>query len=177
MVMFQRIRIQVSIRLLMVGTFMLASPSLGLAKESTQKPHRVLFICQAGTVKSPIARELLKRRANERGISVTAFSRGIEPAQHVTPELQRRLQADQIQTLGDPLSRLKSADLKSADLIVTFHDLPTSLPLAPKQKTKIQNWASVPSMNDAYAVARADLDKRIELLLDALAAKGRAPKP
>ncbi len=159
----------------LLAAFALPGSSPAQARGAIEKPTRVLFICQAGTVKSPIARELFKRRAAERGIKVTAFSRGIQPAQHVTPALEQKLQADGINTTSDPLMRLKRTDLKSADLIVTFHDLPTNLTTAPKQKKKLQDWTSVPSMNDAYSSARADLDGRIDRLLDAVEAKKRRP--
>ena len=45
---------------------------------SRRAPH-VLFVCLHGTVKSPIARELMRARARERGIAVEVRSRGIEP--------------------------------------------------------------------------------------------------
>ena len=49
---------------------------------ASPKPPRVLCICQFGKAKSAIARELLKRRAAERGIPVAVFSRGITPEPH-----------------------------------------------------------------------------------------------
>jgi hypothetical protein len=53
---------------------------------AAKRPKRVLFICQFGSVKSPIARELFRRRAKERGIAVIAWSRGI----HLRHILHRR---------------------------------------------------------------------------------------
>jgi len=54
---------------------------------------RVLFICQYGTAKSAIAREVFRQRARERGIPVVTFSRGITPEEHISPALRARLLA------------------------------------------------------------------------------------
>ena len=61
-----------------------------------KQAKRVLFICQYGSVKSPIARELFRRRAKERGIAVIALSRGISPEAHIAPSLLAALKADGI---------------------------------------------------------------------------------
>ena len=126
-------------------------------------PPRVLFICQYGSVKSAIARELFRRRARERGISANAFSRGITPAAHVSPELRARLNADAIDTNREVLIKLSDTDLKAADIVIIFDKLPTHI--APK---RVLDWSALPSMNNSYLEARADLDRRIDTLLDML---------
>lgn len=129
-------------------------------------PPRVLFVCQYGTAKSAIARELFRRRALERGIAITAISRGITPDEHVSPALAQRLKADGIDSTRDGLHKLEPSDLRAADIIVAFNTLPRAF-----GSVHALNWTTVPSVNDAYPAARADIDYRIDALLDVIARK------
>jgi protein-tyrosine-phosphatase len=142
-----------------------ATPPLDSRAQGAKIP-RVLFVCQFGTVKSAIAREMFRRRARERNISVVAFSRGITPEDHVTPELRANLAADNIVTTRDSLRRLARRDLASADVIVIFNPLPREF-----LHTAPLDWSDVPSVNAQYANAHADLAVRIEALLDTLASR------
>jgi protein-tyrosine-phosphatase len=123
----------------------------------------VLFICQFGTVKSAIARELLKRRAAARGISVIVSSRGITPEAHLAPSTRSQLLAEGIDLDGERLQKLRRADLDNADLVVTFNPLPASM-----RRTGLRDWSAVPSVNDTYLLARVDLDRRVDQLLEHL---------
>lgn len=130
---------------------------------------RVLFVCEAGTVKSAMARELFRARAAERGIAVDVFSRGIDPADHVSPGLRQRLIADHIDTTAEPARALTTEDWRSASLVVAFNPLPPSV-----TRSDVIDWTSVGSMNDDYDRSLADLNARIERLLDELEARGVA---
>lgn len=123
----------------------------------------VLFICQFGTAKSAIARELLRRRAAQRNMAVAAFSRGITPEPHLADSTRARLAAEGIDLDGDAVKRLRKTDIRAADIVVTFNVLPPSLVDA-----KVRDWSSLPSVNDSYDLARSDLDRRIDHLLDGL---------
>jgi len=151
---------------MIVGTAALLVAAQGA---SSQTPRtRVLFICQYGTVKSAIAREVFRKRARERGIAVTSFSRGITPEEHVSPALRAHLKADGIDTAHDPVRMLAVDDLQSADIVVILNPLPKGM-----AATNIRDWTALPSMNDAYPAARADLLRRIDVLLDTIALKHR----
>ena len=78
-------------RALIVIVGLLLLPSMAQTRVPT-----VLFICQAGTVKSAIARELMRRSAIARGVRVRVFSRGIAPEQHLSPQLKERLASEGI---------------------------------------------------------------------------------
>ena len=82
----------------------------------------VLLICPSGTVKSAIARELLKRRAAERGVAVHVWSRGLKIADHVTPELAARLKADGLDPRAEPPRPLTAADLTHTDIVIAFDE-------------------------------------------------------
>ena len=149
--------------------FLLAAAAALGASATLAKPAkkpRILFVCQFGTVKSPIARELLKRLAAERGLSLVVAARGITPQQHISPELLQRLAADGINPAAEPLRQLRSRDVAAADLVIAFDTLPPSL-----HPRKLADWSDLPSMLNDYPRARAVLDQRIEQLLDSLSAR------
>jgi protein-tyrosine-phosphatase len=127
---------------------------------------KILLVCQFGTVKSAITRELLIRRASERGIALTAWSRGITPGEHLAPTLKVRLDAERIDPRRQPLRRLSTRDIAKADIVVAFDPLPASF-----ARAKVQDWSDTPSMNSSYDAARRVVDLRIDALLDQLQRK------
>ncbi len=151
-------------RQILAGSLLIiAGATMPAALGAPRKPPRVLFICQFGTAKSAIARELMKRRAVERGIAVIVSSRGITPEPHLAPATRSLLQAEGIVLEGESAQKLQRADLAFADVVVAFNPLPASM-----RKTGLRDWSAVPSVNDTYFLARADLDRRIDQLLDYL---------
>jgi len=129
----------------------------------------VLFICDFGTAKSAVAREFFRRRAREHGIDVTALSRGLAIEDHISLPLEAALDAEGIDTRRDGFAVLTSRDVRRADSVVSFATLPKAF-----QTQKRQDWTALPSVNDAWAAARADLDRRIDALLDIIdASRGR----
>ena len=138
--------------------------ALPLPASAKRRVPRVLFVCQYGSVKSPIARELLRRRARERGIAVSTFSRGITPEAHLPSEIAATLLAEGIEPARDGLHRLLPIDVESADVVVYFNPMPAGF-----RAPRMLDWTAVPSVNQSYDAARADLNRRIEALLDELA--------
>ena len=142
------------------------------AMSRTRKVPRVLFICQYGTAKSAIARELFRRRARQRGVAVTAFSRGLTLADHISPPLHQTLSADGIDPATDRATVLARRDWQHADLVVAFNPLPKDV-----RPANLRDWTDLGSLNDDYAHARPDLDRRIEALLDSIAKDDRRVSP
>jgi protein-tyrosine-phosphatase len=127
-------------------------------------PPRILLVCQFGTVKSPIARELLKRRASERHVPLIVIARGITPQQHITPELHSRLAKDGLNPAAEPLTKLRPTDVATADLVIAFDKLPVEY-----HPRHFVDWSDLPSMLNDYDHARTDLEARIDALLDRIA--------
>ena len=138
-------------------------PATGAIRRS--HPTKILFVCQYGSVKSPIARELLKRRAAQRGINVVVAARGITPERHLPEEIRRSLASEGIDPTAESLQQLAAADIKHADLVVFFDRLPSGY--APKHS---RDWTDLPSIVNDYRAARLGLDQRIDRLLDELSA-------
>jgi len=120
----------------------------------------VLFICPSGTVKSAIARELLKRRAAERGVKVHVWSRGLTIADHVTPELAARLKADGLDPRSEPPRALTASDLTPTDIVVAFDEAARAPGL---EHARV--W-EIPGFLADYDAAKAALAAYVERLLD-----------
>lgn len=132
-------------------------------------PTRVLFVCPAGTVKSAIAREALKRRAAAEGVAVSVSSRGIHPEDHVSPVLAANLRKDGLDPASEPVRELTDQDVARADLVIAFDEAADAPALRSARAWKTPSW------NSDYAAAKADLDNRLTGVLAEL--KVRAAKP
>lgn len=147
--------------ILIAGGMLAACPAMARSKRS-----RVLLVCQFGSVKSAIARELVIRRAAERGIQVSVASRGITPEAHIDRDLLARLRADSIDPEREPLTALAPADVARADYVVVFNNLPAGF-----RPRKLIDWRDTGSFNDSFAAEAPRLLKRIDALLDTLGAR------
>jgi protein-tyrosine-phosphatase len=127
----------------------------------SHKRPKILFICQYGTAKSAIAREVFRQHARLRGIDARAFSRGLTLEDHISPELRIKLQADQIDPMADLPQTLSRRDWIKADIMVAFNPLPAAI-----RHPDLRDWSDLPSVNENYSEARRVLDKRIDSLLD-----------
>lgn len=147
-------------RMLLLGLAVTAMPTPALA---LRRP-RVLFVCQAGTVKSAVARELLRKRAREHGIAVDVRSRGIAPADHMTPQIRQRLIAEfGIDPASEPVKALRQSDLDRTDIVVLFDRLPPDL-----HKPGALDWTDQPSLLGQFDASMAYLSAHIDALLDRL---------
>jgi hypothetical protein len=141
----------------------LAATALGCTTVKPQaRPRQVLFVCEHGSVKSPIAREHFRRIAARRGLAVRALSRGIHPSDDVSPKLAQALVADGIDPRCDPLTALTRADLADADIIAAFNPIPDALTTG--LLLDLRYWLDVPAMNDDYAAARPPLLAHLDAL-------------
>lgn len=138
---------------------LLSAASHAAAKPAPCEPPSVLFVCAAGTVNSPIARETLKRRAAQLGVTVRVASRGVKPEDHVTPALAANLKADGIDPRREPIQALTDGDIANANIVVAFEGAAQ----APGLKDA-RRW-SIPSFNSDYPAAKAALSDRIDGLL------------
>ena len=121
-------------------------------------PTRVLFVCPSGTVKSAIAREVLRARVSATGLPATVVSRGLKPEDHISPALAANLRADHVDPSREPALTLTAADVAAADIVIAFDDAASS-PLLRGARA----WRT-PSWNADYAAAKADLSTRLDAL-------------
>lgn len=127
---------------------------------------RVLFVCQKGTVKSPIARELMRRQARTRAFAIKAQSRGITPLEGASAEVSAALIQDGIDVRRDRLRALTKADCEWADVVVFFDPLPFEV-----TGKDLRDWRDTPSVNQHYAQALGAMRQRIAALVEELASR------
>jgi len=135
------------------------------ARDAPCGPPRVLFVCPAGTVKSAIARETLKRRAAAAGVAVEAQSRGLHPEDHVSPGLAAHLRADGLDPTAEPVRAFLTEDLKGVDIVVAFDEAAQAPGLEGARVWEIPSW------NDRYDEARTALEVRMAALIAELRAR------
>jgi protein-tyrosine-phosphatase len=116
-----------------------------------------------GSVKSAIAREKLRKEVKARGLPVIVQSRGVTPANDISPGLAARLKEEGINPLADPIGRFTKADAERSDVVIAFDEAASAPGLEHAQK-----WHS-PPWNDDYAHAKAVMDSRIPALAKELA--------
>ena len=147
---------------------LLLSNSGRAAQAAPCPPPVVLFVCPAGTVKSAIAREMLKARAARGGVAVRVASRGVHPEDHVSPGLRASLLADGLDPTAEPLRALEPQDAARADIVIAFDEA--------AQAPGLQGaWVwDIPSWNTRYPEAKAALEAKVDALLVELA---RRPCP
>jgi Low molecular weight phosphotyrosine protein phosphatase len=146
-----------------VPYFLMLIFALVISGDAFARTPTILFVCQFGSVKSPLARELFRRRAQERGITVNAFSRGITPEAHVAPRLRAALESEGINPEYDGLNALRRNDLRRATVTVLFDPLPVGW-----TGKRVQDWTDTGSLNESYETEKPRLLARIEALLDTL---------
>jgi protein-tyrosine-phosphatase len=132
-------------------------------------PVRVLFVCPAGSVKSAIAREALKRLAADERVPVSLASRGLIPEDHLSPALAANLKKDGLDPATEPLRKLTPSDVSDADIVIAFDDAVDEPMLRSARGWKTPSW------NEQYGVAKADLDARLAGLLAELRQFGEEP--
>jgi len=126
----------------------------------------VVFVCEHGTVKSVIAAEIFNKRAAERKLPFRAVSRGVAPDAAVPEGVAANLARD-----GYDVGAFKPKALAKDDVAGAAHVVAIGVdpPLLAGAKT-VSRWTDVPPASTEYAAARDAMAKRIDALLDALAA-------
>ena len=131
----------------------------GKSRAAACAPLHVLFVCPVGTVKSAIAREALRRRVALLRLPVAVESRGLSPANHLTPALIERLRADGIDPTVDPVRALTAEDVTRADIVIAFDEAAASPLLAKARAWRTPSWLA------SYDAAKADLAARLDRLV------------
>jgi protein-tyrosine-phosphatase len=138
------------------------------AQAAPCREPRVLFVCPAGTVKSAIARDVLRSRARRAAVAVQVESRGLHPEDHVSPGLAANLRRGGIELAPEPARALTDSDVARADIVIAFDEATRAPALR-----NARSW-EIPSWNGDYPAAKAALSARIDGLLEELAS-GRLP--
>ena len=160
----------------LVAAILLPAASIGQdSKEeiASSKAPMILFVCEHGAAKSVIAAAYFDKLAKERGLNYRAVFRGTNPDPTLALAAERGLKEDGINTHGWKPELVTKKDLVAASEIVT---LGCDLPGKDAVSGKITEWNDVPSVSQDYQVARDDIVKRVQSLVDDLAKKEQEAK-
>ncbi len=158
--------------LLSLGLFVLVTglflPVSSYGQEPKDETPTVLFVCEHGAAKSVIAAAYFDKLAKERGLKRRAVFRGTNPDPALAPAAEKGLKEDGINTRGWKPELVTKKDLDLASRIVT---LGCALPGKEGVAEKVVEWNDVPSVSQNYQLARDDIVKRVQNLVDELAKK------
>jgi hypothetical protein len=136
------------------------------ATAPTNTPHRVVFVCEHGSVKSLIASMYFNQRAQQRGLPYTAISRGITPDAAVPATVQQGLQAAGFDVVHFVPQPFKTSDVDGASLVVSF-DQDTTKTVA--GKVQELRWDNLPGVLAHYSVGKDAIVKQVDTLIEQLA--------
>lgn len=131
--------------------------------------HRVVFVCEHGSVKSLVATVYFNRRAEERGLAYRALARGIAPDRVVPSTVRDGLLKDGFDVSAFHPRQFRVSDAKRAALVVSFdQDLAKSI------GTPVQylRWDDLPGVTTDYSRGRDEITRRVDALIDELAKQG-----
>ena len=147
--------------------------------------RRVLFICTGNYYRSRFAEAFFNARAEERGLAWRAISRGL--ATHLvegdlSPHTADRLRRHGIERRHTAPTRqsLTEADLRAADRVIALQEAehrPLMAAAFPAWETRAEYWGVADLDGAEPADALTAIERRVDRLLDDLAAREAADQP
>lgn len=144
------------------------------AAVSTDDSHRVVFVCEHGSVKSLIATVYFNQRARERGLRYTAVARGTSPEAAVPATVQQGLRSAGFDVTHYVPKPLQSSDVDGASLVVSFDQNLTAMLAGRAEELR---WDSLPAVLANYEVGRDAISRRVDDLIDRLAQSASTGRP
>jgi arsenate reductase (thioredoxin) len=129
-------------------------------------PATVVFVCHHGNAKSLIASQWFNRLAVERGATVRAVARGMEPETPVPVAIAAKLSRDGFDVERYEPRGFSPADLDGASRVVLIG---VERPAWVKtERATVEKWDGIPPASEGYDASRDAMRARIVALLDAL---------
>jgi arsenate reductase (thioredoxin) len=139
--------------------------AFGQTSGTTSKPI-VLFVCEHGAARSVIASAYFNKLAKEKNLNYQAVFRGTSPDSTLSAATTMGLTRDGFNTTAWKPLLVTQADLNAASQIITFDCI------LPSESSKpVAKWDGVPSINKDYDVARNEILKHVQLLIQDLEKK------
>jgi len=140
-----------------------------VAREPTGERPSIVFVCQNGVAMSVWSALTFDRLAAERGVPLRAISRAAAPTFTRVPlRMQLALWLDGHRVGGYQPQVISAADVRGAERVILID---TELPLSAfTPGAAIETWAGFPPMREKYFASRAELQMRVEALVERLAA-------
>jgi arsenate reductase (thioredoxin) len=142
-----------------------------IERDVSSTPPTVLFVCEHGAAKSVIAAAYFNKQAKDQGLNYTATFRGVNPDPVLNPVAEEGLKQDGMDISGWKPVRVAKKDVDEASQIVT---LGCALPVGTSKAAKVKDWSNIPSPSQNYQLARDEIKKRVQKLVNDLAGEERA---
>ena len=132
-------------------------------------PPRIVFVCEHGAAKSLIAAAYFNKLAAERGLSVRATFRGVDPQDDLSVRAVAGLKQD-----GVPIPEGRPTAIGAADVAAATHIFAVgcALPRVAAESGKAASWDDVPD-DKGYEGMRDAIVRHVTAFLDEV---GRAAK-
>lgn len=125
------------------------------SKVTASKMQTIIFVCEHGAGRSPIAAAAFNAYAVKNNLPYRAISKGLDPGAELGKSTQEGLQRDGVDITNVKPSKLTAGDVQQASQIVMLDcSMPDSM------KRDYIKWDNIP-MNNNYSETRQDLEKRI----------------
>jgi hypothetical protein len=148
--------------LAVVMLVLLALPP-GFAQDTGNKT--IIFVCQHGVVNSQMAAAYFNRIARERGLPVTAVSRGIDSDYRSVPvRIEDGLALDGLTPANTP-RELTADEAGKARQVLAFDTIPADQ----RGGASVTYWSGIPLGINDYEATRDQIIQRIDALLPTLA--------
>jgi len=143
-----------------------AVDQLGKGAASHYEVKTILFVCEHGVGRSPIAAAYFNRLAKEKGLPYRAQFRGTDPDASLPPVVREGLKRDGFDVTALTPARVTLDDLRDAERVVVFGCL---LPGRAAVEQKVIDLNGIPGPGDGYEPARDAIRQHVERLIDQLA--------
>jgi arsenate reductase len=153
----------------MLGLLGATAAAQGTSAQTVAPGATVLFVCEHGAAKSVIAAAHFNQIAKQRGLPYRAVARGTAPDPAIPGGVRQGLAQAGLELSVEKPLMVGQADVDGATRIVTFEiALPPAVASSSKPPT---DWKAVPAVSADFGVASAEIRRRVEALIDELAAK------
>jgi protein-tyrosine-phosphatase len=144
-----------------------AAGSAAPPARAAEKAPVVLFVCEHGAGRSPVAAAWFDRLAAERGLPHRAAFRGTTPSASLSAAASAGLSADGFLVDDWKPKAVSDDDLRAADAVVVMG---CPLPGRDAVAEKVRDWDGMPGPGEGYEASRDAIRTRVEKLVEELAA-------
>ena len=159
------------VTLLLLSVFSCREPSTN-NKKINDMPE-ILFVCEHGAARSTIASAYFNKLAEEQGISYRAIFRATNPDSTLMPAAIKGLTEDGFDISKWTPKLVSQTDINSASEIVTID---CKIPATDSTSKPIVQWNGIPPVSKDYDLARDQIVKNVQKLIDDLAKKAEKRK-
>lgn len=121
----------------------------------------VIFVCEHGAAKSVLAAAYFNKLAVEANLASRAIARGTNPDSELSPKTLEGLCRDGLSPTETVPQKLTLADLESADLIISFCELPDEF----QDKVMLEQWNDIPPVSEDYEKARNQIIAKLNKMM------------